>query len=797
MSFALSMGLSLEPSDTSDDEPQKTEGPNLNSDDPEQRKLFRALRIQRRQGKWDAEEFVEVAESKTAYELQKEKSANVIGKHVVAAERDLLDVNIRNNVVEVARRQEETINANRRIDKLEADAAKAKSHFDSIVQKWDDLQVLGDPLQIHQSITALKKECDALMAHRDVTINMLKEEINKSEKAYVSFQAKNSDEIQYIFKKVENYIASMRTLFNVQFTIVQTTFTHATNAYMQEKNDNWNELNNEMRIELDNATTERINFMYNLNQALENNSKEFQEHYRLIKEELSTAANTCQQELENLKGAILLSFEQFEYNLQILETRFVENRFVRADRKRRITQLQQDISTLRKTIDTYKTTTEDRIHKYEDELKTLHQHILDIELKADNIATGNDKVFHEVWNMGMKNSKNLLRDISRIDKVLYEQQLALPWEWAEGVSLEMASLPSFKSAMNVLGIVKDKIRRTIGDLSHEPATPKINKSLLKRILVITSDKTGFLTEQKMKEITGAQSRQDTSLVRLENVFQSMNIRKEEDMTALFQFFLPYTVCLNCTKEPEMAEDNVSQILSQRYSFATSGGDFEMPFEYVHLMEAMYKTTHTRESIEDMVIDVVTSDVDIHECYQPSVELVDISKFDRDANVSQRKSSKIKRSQFAAFADKQSFHFDHTLVISSIYVIKALLDFLENCAGTSEYVPTNGERLRKKRLTVSRLLKDEDIKVFWENVRNWYGERSTYYQVWKGLSYGLTYYSDVLKKRKRLSEEVIELREENQRLKRKLELYKVGHQVLPPICGSIKQPLFVYQRSIRR
>lgn len=58
------------------------------------------------------------------------------------------------------------------------------------------------------------------------------------------------------------------------------------------------------------------------------------------------------------------------------------------------------------------------------------------------------------------------------------------------------------------------------------------------------------------------------------------------------------------------------------------------------------------------------------------------------------------------------------------------------------MPTTGARLEKKRITISRYLAENDIKLYWEKFKMNFGEDRV--RVWNGLMAGLRKYHEILK-----------------------------------------------------
>lgn len=87
-------------------------------------------------------------------------------------------------------------------------------------------------------------------------------------------------------------------------------------------------------------------------------------------------------------------------------------------------------------------------------------------------------------------------------------------------------------------------------------------------------------------------------------------------------------------------------------------------------------------------------------------------------------------------------YNHPLVMSSVYVLKALKDFLAVYHVAQPGLPTMQSRLTYKRSTVSRLMAESDIEGYWKNYTTVFPKERE--QLWDSLLEGLKKYHNLLK-----------------------------------------------------
>lgn len=93
--------------------------------------------------------------------------------------------------------------------------------------------------------------------------------------------------------------------------------------------------------------------------------------------------------------------------------------------------------------------------------------------------------------------------------------------------------------------------------------------------------------------------------------------------------------------------------------------------------------------------------------------------------------------------------------------------------------TTSYRLNNKRDTISRLISPEDIEAFWNRYLEVFS--STKLITWNNLYEGMQRYHVILKHRKQVNDEVVQLRKQNLELKQLLDGY-IAKSVKKPPCN---------------
>lgn len=110
---------------------------------------------------------------------------------------------------------------------------------------------------------------------------------------------------------------------------------------------------------------------------------------------------------------------------------------------------------------------------------------------------------------------------------------------------------------------------------------------------------------------------------------------------------------------------------------------------------------------------------------------------------------------------------HVLQIHAAHVTKVMKEILTKFSAAEEKALLSfEERLKEKKVTISRNLSVEDIKNYWGRYREIFGPEKD--KLWDAVLMGLNKYHETLKERHRLCNETESLRKQNAELRHLLE-----------------------------
>lgn len=772
--------------------------PQITSNDPSERKLARRLRIERR---WEAIQksgfpentAVEEQEQKNAVQIQVQKSTELLETFIREADEYITNVRIANDSREVDRRESEGVIKEKCFKELEAEAESAQKKFEEIAVKWSVIQMYNDPLHINEDIANQKEKCDLLIKQKDGIIAMLKDELKNSERNFSIDQRKQNEDIDVLSQRIEKQVSLIRRAYQREFELIEEVIMSERHNLIEFNNKKWDELfkkQREQEIQNSNKKFEQIEeYTIKMNNLRQN----FHEKFRSTRIHLENDIEELQKELERIKALALLNSEKLDYNYQILKKREDENLIIKSQQKRRLNKLHDVINDLKNKIADYETVTTNKVKKLKTNIKSLQKNIVDVENKADHFAKVNDEKFNQIWDMNKESCDRLLQKIISTDKILHEQHMGISWNPPTLNISQKTLLPSYKSALNILNPHKVEVDKSVFDMDKEKTVQDSNdldsnsnyRRLLKYILKHISDKSGFLTEKRLKILLKPYEESEQCLVRLDQIFQSLKITNPKYIDILINYFLPYTYCpicssYDCETDPSIGSKYTSQLSNMSSAYSRMEQNY---IDIEELDDALRAIQQPDQVINDIVLDIMSSQIFVEE----DEEDKDVEAIDTCGNIITEniyvdlKEKKITKKKTAYIAqEKGTCQYNHPLFMSSIYVLTALRDFVMAYYEEKERFPTTRERLTKKRHTVSRLLKNDEIVQFWNKYKIAYDEDRM--RIWDALLQGLKNYHEVLKDRKLICEEVVSLRKQNQDLKRLLVNYADHSALMAPPCA---------------
>ncbi|XP_047992408.1 dynein regulatory complex protein 1 [Leguminivora glycinivorella] len=763
--------------------------PQVSSQDPEERKAGRALRIKRRQEAIKRAEappeeaaleeepgLIEQATATAAEELQRlslDGAAKVTNVKVTTDER------------EVIRRALFTKKQTMSMQKLEAEAKDAQAQYEVITANWEVMLAVKDPLDIQAAMKEQKEKCDFLLAQKTRMVDELKNDLKLMDIAYYDDLDKQDKDIKELSERIEKQVSIMQRAYQKQLTLIQEAIEIEREAMVDHNNKRWDALYRQ-------RDKEELAHMEYKTEQLEEHKLEMEaimwdhhEKFRVAKIELEVLIQELQKELEKLKATCIINTEKIGYNYQILKKREEENVFVRSQQKRKLNKMSDVANKLRAKI--RKAAEDGAIEeiKADTEIVKLMQAMDDLEKKSYQFSHVNNYKFSQIWRMSVARCTELAKQLRLAEVALHAHILSEPppppppplpknplWRYEHEAANESQAVA-----------VVEEEQVDPSDMVAKTAKDK----LVRHILQLVADNTGFLVEDRLLKLIEKYELTSRNLCTLDSIFMALEIQAEEDVELLCKVFLNYAFCPVCVgmdnetesiEQSSIIEDAVSRHTVPRSVRGDRSSIRGRSSVVKSITASASRSIHVGfrgQELSPSDIQLMTeADEIIQKCGELNVGTAGTGPITESGTTAgQRRphargvtvTSQLSLAKSIKAVNPFLCPMGHYLEIEPMQVLTALGEFV------SVFVPPEKRRLYDildsvkppDFTTPSRKLKTEEIQQYWMEWKDIFPSDKD--RFWDGMLSALNNYLPILQERERLHEEVCGLRRRNAALRR--------------------------------
>ncbi|XP_050347697.1 dynein regulatory complex protein 1 homolog [Nymphalis io] len=693
--------------DEDEDDVLAPKEPQVTSEDPNERKAARALRIKRRQ------EALKRAEQPLE-EIFKEEEPGHIEQATTAAAEELqrlaldgaakvTNVKVTTDEREVIRRALFSTKMRDSMAKIEAEASESQIRYDAISANWDFMLGIKDPLDIDAAIKEQKRKCEVLLEQKDKLINELKHDLKNMDNAYYEDLDKQDKDIKELSDRIEKQLTIMQRAYEKQLFLIEQAINIEREIMVDHNNKRWEALYKQRDKE------EIAHMEYKFEQLdehkLEMEAIMWDHHakYREAKIELETLIQELQKELEKLKATCIINTEKIGYNYQ-------------------------------------------------------------------------------VWRMSVSRCNALCVRVRRAETALHAHVLAEP--------PPRPPPPPPKSPLTKYDPVNTTATSGLNpkdgkDNLKNVAAQEAKDRLVRHILQLIADNTGFLVEDRLLKLIEKYPLTSRNLCTLDSIFMALEIQAEEDIELLCKIFLNYAfcpICIGLETASEMVEPSTFAVTSQEESHHVSisvKGHADRSSTRIRSSVARSISASTSRSVHvgfrthdlsptDQLL-MAEADEIIQKCGDPKVTTAASDNASEGGSTSGKRGRGVTvASQPTVVSPKKTNPFlcplGHFLEIESMQVLTALNEFM------AAFVPPEKRKLYDILDSVktpdfgspSRKLNVEEIEQYWSQWKNLFSPEKD--RFWDGLLSGLNNYLTILQERERIHEDVLQLRQRNASLR---------------------------------
>ncbi|XP_014602609.1 PREDICTED: dynein regulatory complex protein 1 [Polistes canadensis] len=748
----------------------------VTSSDPNIRKLARRQRIQRRLSalhKVKGTEDEEIIE-KTSIEGQILASTEILEEIKTEAEEVISNVRVANDARELERRKETQATREILLNKLEKENEECMAKYREIDEKWSNILTSKDPLDIHEEMKLQNTKCFELIAKKDEVIIGLKAELENADLRFTEDLKKQNEDIDVLIERIDRQLNVIAKAYRKELNNIDNVLDTERKLILNTLEEKWEAFYEKLLSDNTDAIEKRKDVVREYEKEMERVMIEHHEKFRSERITLELENQDLQQKLQDMKAFCLMNVEKLNYNYAVLKHRDEENTIIKNEQKRRMNKLQDTMNELKRTYIKLEEDTRIEIQSLTDQVLKAHKNILELEEKSQHFTNINEKKYFQIWDMNVKRANELVDKILATDRIIHEQALGLLWQPPEEKLLTKEDLPSYCTAISTINKVRtDALEKKQMPIIYKKAVTlediNLERRLLNHIMKQISEQSGYLIDDNIQKLLIPYTIEDNIIIRLDNVFQALNIVSEEEVHFLLNFFLPYTYCPDCRSSVKsISKDTEDKIIeSSSSSSSTSNTPVvcgeELDEEAVNLV-----ATIKEEIFFDDVCSGVCKRVDPDQSQDP----LSLEETRRSTSIEESCSSNIesKNSSQENELSRLVCKKGHLLRIHASFVTRALKEFIEkyHFIKRDETPESLKERLSARKVTISRSLTIEDIKEFWKRYRDLFPP--TKERLWDGLLIGLKQYHETLKERQQLSNETEFLKKQNSELRRLLKTY---------------------------
>ncbi|XP_015430872.1 PREDICTED: dynein regulatory complex protein 1 [Dufourea novaeangliae] len=764
----------------------EADGPSILSMDPNERKLARKIRIDRRVSAKSKQVRTEnvVSVELTPIEKQILDGISALDKLCSEGNEVVTGVRIANDARELERRKEVQETRKRLLAMLEEEDVKCMEKYREISAKWPDILACKDPLDIHDELEAQNSKCLEILEEKNAVIAELKQELENADIMYTEEVKKQSEDIDLLVERMEAQVRTMAKAYRQELMLIENVIESERKMLLATSTEKWEALFKKYREDTIEAREKKKEIMREYEEDMKKAMTQHQEEFRRLKISFELEIQNLQQEVQNIKALCLMNVEKLDYNYAVLKRREEENTIVKNQQKRKINKLQDVINGLKKTYTDLEESTRLEIQKLTSEILKSQKALVDLEKKSTTLANINDKKYMQIWDLNIKTANELVDKILSADKIIHEQLLGIEWEPPKMELLKKEDLTSYCGAMCTLKKEKEeaKKRRMISK-TYDAATTlnelNLERRLLNHIVTLITSQCDYLIEDTLKDLLSKYTEEDNLLIRLDKIFQALKITSEEEFQFLLNFFLPYAHCPICTVKivstPNVCgrSEGATEPSSSEVTLPSTCGNIEMDPVEANLVSAVQdvlvckKCHDDDEEAEEMALDS-TLESSSDETSSAEEKIVSTCVAEGIVEVTNEDGE-----------PKRQLMCDegHLLAIETEFVMNALKEFTERykfVKKQEQAVPII-DRVTKVKNTVSRNITDEDITEFWQRYRNVFSPEKE--RLWDNLLVGLKKYHAVLKERHQLNTEIKFFQKQNAELSRLLKSHSTESMAL--------------------
>ncbi|KAI7799695.1 Dynein regulatory complex protein 1 [Triplophysa rosa] len=528
-------------------------GPSVESDNQEERIKARRLRIAERNEAKKGRKLGQVLQRKETIKEEKresQKEVELSERHMEKLKSDGLEL-VTNILVATDAREsnrrtdEEEANRLRR-EKLENEARSSQEKYEEITHKWTEAKMKQTPLDLRDALNSQQQLCNQITDDKNKLINDLQQELKASDDRYVKDLRKEAKDTDLLIERMEEQISSLKKSYREKLHQIENSFGDERRTLLAKNRKKWEQqMKERCDKELKNMM-QSLSLMEEHEDLLHKLRTQTAEEYNTDKIKLDTEVQNSRMKVQEMKFSCHLNQEKLDDKFTTLKKREEENTILKSQLKRKLIRTQDAVNNLKSKCSEQEKETKLENQSLSKDYTHLNQQYKDMQKKARHFAALDMERYEKVWLMNEAEVKNLAHRALEVDRLIHEQQLGLAWDsppldFMERFGPIRSEQRAFRTAGQAAAdALKEEQEEESGVMEgSENTAGGVNRRIVKNILELLCDETGFLVDSKLQTLLSCLEKSEQSLVKLDAVFSAVGIESEEDVYRMTEFFMKY------------------------------------------------------------------------------------------------------------------------------------------------------------------------------------------------------------------------------------------------------------------
>ena len=417
--------------------------------------------------------------------------------------------------------------------------------FDEIMRKWSEGKGKRVPQELQDLLSRQKSACSAMIDEKDKLINEFQQELKAKDDQYVKNLKKQAEDVDLLLERMEEQNKTLLKAHSEELREIEKAFQVERRELLEQEEGEWEKAMHQ-RAEREKWSLEEREKRIEENEAeLQHMRVRHSEEFNRIKVKLETDIQILQQQIQQMKATFQLNAEKLEYNFQVLRKRDEENTVTISHQKRKVTRLQDTLTTQKAKLVKQEKFHHDELQALMEEYRKNTEQYRELQKKVKHFQLTDTKRFHDIWRMNEDRARSLAKEVLHADETIYRQQLGLEWQPPPPVESPMMAAATEREA-NQATLYASQILSEAGSeagslaegsMVSVTAPAAYPPFLIRQVLEMLCEESGFLVESKLARLLAPLDREEQILMKVDSVFKALGIETEEDVHKLVTFFI--------------------------------------------------------------------------------------------------------------------------------------------------------------------------------------------------------------------------------------------------------------------